>query len=322
MKAIVYYRYGSPDVVKLQEVAKPVVADDGVLVRVRAAAVNPYDWHFVRGEPYFMRLIAGLRAPKRTGLGVDFAGEVESVGKDVTQFQPGDEVYGMADGAFAEYLSAPQSAIARKPTNLSFEQAAAVPLAALTALQGLRDSGALQAGQRVLIIGASGGIGTFAVQIAKEMGAHVTGLCSTPNVELVRSLGADEVIDYTRQDFTQSGQKFDLILQLGGTDSPARCRRALTSQGKLVLSSGDSKGRWIGPLDRIIKASLMAPFVSQTLVVLGTKRSQPDLDYLREMIEAGKLTTVIDRIQPLSEVPDAIRYVEKAHSRGKVVITI
>ena len=322
MKAIVYHRYGSPDVLQLEEIEKPVVADDAVLIRVRAAAVNPYDWHFVRGIPYFMRLVVGLRVPKRNGLGVDFAGEVEAVGKDVTEFQPGDEVYGMADGAFAEYLAAPQSAIARKPSNLTFEQAAAVPLAALTALQGLRDSGELQAGQRVLIIGASGGIGTFAVQIAKDMGAHVTGLCSTPNLELVRSLGADEVIDYTRQDFTQSGQKFDVILQLGGTDSPARCRRALTPKGKLVLSSGESNGRWIGPLDRIIQASLLNLFVSQSLVDLGTKRSQSDLEYLREMIEAGKLTPIIDRVQPLSEVPDAIRYVEKAHSRGKVVITV
>ncbi len=320
MKAIVYYKYGSPDVVKLEEVEKPIVTDDGVLVRVRAAAVNPYDWHFVRGEPYFMRLVAGLRAPKNNRLGVDFAGEVEAVGKDVASFQPGDQVYGFADGAFAEYLSAPQSAMAIKPANLSFEQAAAVPLAALTALQGLRDSGQLQAGQRVLIIGASGGIGTFAVQIGREMGAHVTGVCSTPNVELVRSLGAHEVIDYTRQDFTQTSPKFDVILQLGGMDSPARCRRALTPQGKLVLSSGESKGRWIGPLSRIIQASLMNSFVSQSMVMLGTKRSQPDLNYLREMIETGKLKPIIDRVQPLSEVADAIRYVEKAHSRGKVVI--
>ena len=315
MKAIVYYKYGSPDVVKLEEVEKPIVTDDGVLVRVRAAAVNPYDWHFVRGEPYFMRLVAGLRAPKNNRLGVDFAGEVEAVGKDVASFQPGDQVYGFADGAFAEYLSAPQSAMAIKPANLSFEQAAAVPLAALTALQGLRDTG-----QRVLIIGASGGIGTFAVQIGREMGAHVTGVCSTPNVELVRSLGAHEVIDYTRQDFTQTSPKFDVILQLGGMDSPARCRRALTPQGKLVLSSGESKGRWIGPLSRIIQASLMNSFVSQSMVMLGTKRSQPDLNYLREMIETGKLKPIIDRVQPLSEVADAIRYVEKAHSRGKVVI--
>ena len=322
MKAIVYHKYGSPDVLQLQEVEKPIPDDDAVLVKVRAAAVNPYDWNFVRGEPYFMRLIAGLRVPKKNRLGVDYAGVVEAAGKNVADFQPGDEVYGMADATFAEYLCAPQSQTAAKPANLTFEEAAAVPLAALTALQGLRDSGELQAGQRVLIIGASGGIGTFAVQIAKEMGAHVTGVCSTPNLELVRSLGADEVIDYTQQDFTRSSQKFDVILQLGGMDSPARCRRALTPQGKLVLSSGESKGRWIGPLDRIIQASLLNPFVSQALIVLGTKRSQPDLDYLRELIEAGKLTPVIDRVQPLSEVPDAIRYVEKAHSRGKVVITV
>ena len=322
MKAIVYQRYGPPDVLQLQEVDKPVVRDDAVLVRVRAAAVNPYDWHFMKGEPYFMRLIAGLRTPKRIRLGVDYSGQVEAAGKDVTQFQPGDEVYGMCDGAFAEYLSVPESAAALKPTNLTFQQAAAVPLAALTALQGLRDSGQLQPTQRVLIIGASGGVGTFAVQIAKEMGAHVTGVCSTQNLEMVRSLGADQVIDYTQEDFAQSGQKYDLIFQLGGKHSPSHCRRALTSKGKLVLSSGDSDGRWIGPIDRVIKAAVLSPFVSQTLVSLDTKRSKPDLEHLQELIEAGKLTPVIDRTHSLNEVPEAIRYVEMGHARGKVIITI
>jgi NADPH:quinone reductase-like Zn-dependent oxidoreductase len=321
MKAIRYYRYGSPDVLQLEEVDKPVVDNDAVLVRVRAAAVNPYDWHFMRGEPYFMRLMFGLRTPSRNSLGVDYAGQVEAVGKDVTQVRPGDEVYGMCDGAFAEYLCVPEAQAAPKPANLTFEQAAAVPLAALTALQGLRDSGQVQSGQKVLIIGASGGVGTFAVQIAKEMGAHVTGVCSTPNLEMVRGLGADEVIDYTQEDFTRRGQKYDVIFQLGGMDSPSRCRRALTPQGRLVLSSGDSSDRWIGPLSNIIYAAALNRFVSQTLVTLDTQRSKQDLIHLKEMIEAGKLTPVIDRTYSLSEVPDAVRHVESGHPRGKIVIS-
>jgi NADPH:quinone reductase-like Zn-dependent oxidoreductase len=322
MKAIVYHKYGSSDVLKLEEIHKPTVEDDEVLVKIQAASVNPYDWHFMRGEPYLMRLMAGLRVPKRNGLGVDYSGQVEAVGKDVTQFQPGDEVFGMCDGAFAECLCVPEIEAALKPTNLTFEQAAAVPLAALTALQGLRDTGQLQPGQRVLIIGASGGVGTFAVQIAKELGAHVTGVCSTQNLEMVCSLGADQVIDYTRQDFAQNDQIYDLIFQLGGMHSPSHCRRALTPRGRLVLSSGESDGRWIGPFDRIIKAAALSPFVSQTLVSLDTKRSKEDLEYLKDLIEAGKLTPVINQTYSLNEVPEAIRCVEKGHTRGKVVITI
>lgn len=322
MKAIIYHQYGSPDVLQLQDMDKPVVRDDAVLVRIRAAAANPYDWHFMRGEPYFMRLFIGLRTPKANGLGVDFAGQVEAVGKDVTQFHPGDEVFGVGNGAFAEYLCTPENELALKPTNLTFEQAAAVPLAAVTALQGLRDTGQLQPEQKVLIIGASGGVGTFAVQIAKVFGAHVTGVCSTRNLELVRSLGADHVIDYTQEDFTQSGQKYDLIFQLAGTRSPSHCRRALTSKGRLVLSSGDSDGRWIGPIDRLIKAAALSPFVSQTLSSLNTKRSKKDLPYLTELIEAGKVTPVIDRTHSLGEVPEALRYLEQGHARGKVVITV
>ena len=322
MKAIVYHQYGSPDVLQLQDMDKPVVRNDAVLVRIRAAAANPYDWHFMRGEPYFMRLFIGLRTPKANGLGVDFAGQVEAVGKDVTQFHPGDEVFGVCNRAFAEYLCTPENELALKPTNLTFEQAAAVPLAAVTALQGLRDTGQLQPEQKVLIIGASGGVGTFAVQIAKVFGAHVTGVCSTRNLELVRSLGADHVIDYTQEDFTQSGQKYDLIFQLAGTRSPSHCRRALTSKGRLVLSSGDSDGRWIGPIDRLIKAAALSPFVSQTLSSLNTKRSKKDLPYLTELIEAGKVTPVIDRTHSLGEVPEALRYLEQGHARGKVVITV
>jgi NADPH:quinone reductase-like Zn-dependent oxidoreductase len=269
-----------------------------------------------------MRLFIGLRTPKANGLGVDFAGQVEAVGKDVTQFHPGDEVFGVCNGAFAEYLCTPENELALKPTNLTFEQAAAVPLAAVTALQGLRDTGQLQPEQKVLIIGASGGVGTFAVQIAKVFGAHVTGVCSTRNLELVRSLGADHVIDYTQEDFTQSGQKYDLIFQLAGMRSPSHCRRALTSKGRLVLSSGDSDGRWIGPIDRLIKAAALSPFVSQTLSSLNTKRSKKDLPYLTELIEAGKVTPVIDRTHSLGEVPEALRYLEQGHARGKVVITV
>lgn len=322
MKAIVYDQYGSADVLRLEEIDKPPVSDDGVLVRVRGAAVNPYDWHFLRGEPYFMRLIAGLRAPKRTSLGVDFSGVVEAVGQDVTGFEPGDEVYGMCDGAFAEYLCAPAAEIALKPRTLGFDHAAAVPLAGLTALQGLRDCGQLQPGDKLLIIGASGGVGTFAVQLAKEFGAHVTGVCSTSNLEMVRSLGADEVIDYTQQDFAEAGEKYDVIFQLGGQHSPAHCRRALTPQGRLVLSSGDSDGKWIGPMDRIIQAAALSPFVSQKLISLDVKRSKADLEQLAGLIDAEKLKPVIDRSFPLDEVAEAVRYVEQGHTKGKVLVQI
>jgi NADPH:quinone reductase-like Zn-dependent oxidoreductase len=322
MKAIVYYRYGSPDILQHRDVDDPVVHEGAVLVRVRAASANPYDWHFMRGEPYFMRLMFGLRAPKRNGLGVDFAGVVEAVGRGVTGFQSGDEVFGMCDGAFAERLCAAESEMARKPKSLSFEQAAAVPLAGLTALQGLRDSGQLRPSEKVLIVGASGGVGTLAVQIAKSMGAHVTGVCSTRNIELVRSLGADDVIDYTKDDFTHGARKYDLIFQLAGQQAPSDCRRALTPKGRLVLSSGDSEGRWIGPVDRILKAAAMSPFVSQTLIALDVKRSKQDLEKLTSLIEEGKLAPVIDRTHSLSEVPQAIRYIEEGHARGKVVITV
>jgi NADPH:quinone reductase-like Zn-dependent oxidoreductase len=322
LKAITYHRYGSPDVLELEEVDEPVVNDDEVLVRVRAVSVNPRDWHFMRGLPYVMRPV-GLRIPKDGGLGSDVAGQVEAVGKDVTRFRPGDEVYAdVLAGGFAEYARVPEGLVELKPANLTFEQAAAVPLAALTALQGLRDHGRVQPGQKVLIIGASGGVGTFAVQIAKSFGADVTGVCSTRNVDLVRSIGADHVIDYTQEDFTQSGQKYDLILQLAGTRSASDCRRALTSGGTLLLSSGESDGRWIGPLARIIKALVLSPFVSQRLAPFEAKRSREDLQALRELIEAGKVSPVIDRTYPLSDLPDAMRYLEEGHARGKVVVTV
>ena len=323
MKAITYHRYGAPDVLEFQEVDEPVVHDDDVLVRVRAASANPRDWHFMRGLPAFMRLQFGLRKPKHSGLGSDVAGQVEAVGKNVTRFRPGDDVFAdVLTGGFAEYTCVPEALLELKPANLTFEQAAAVPLAALTALQGLRDHGRVQPGQKVLIIGASGGVGTFAVQLAKWLGADVTGVCSTRNVDLVRSIGADHVIDYTQEDFTRNGQKYDLILQFAGTRSPSDCRRALTSKGTLLVSSGESDGRWVGPVDRVIKALALSPFVSQRLAPFEAKPSKDDLQVMKELIEAGKITPVIDRTYPLNEVAEAIRYLEAGHARGKVVITV
>jgi len=326
MKAIVRDKYGPPDVLELKDIDKPVLGDDEVLVRVHATSVNPADWHLLRGEPYIARLQLGLRKPKDRVLGCDVAGRLEAVGKDVTMLRAGDEVFGSPFmhglGAFAEYVCVSEGLLASKPATLSFEQAATVPLAAMTALQGLRDHGRIEAGHRVLIVGASGGVGTFAVQIAKYFDAEVTGVCSTRNVEMVRSLGADHVIDYTREDFTQSGQKYDLIFQLAGTRSPSECRRALTSDGTLVLSSGESDGRWIGPVDRIIKALVLSPFVSEKMASFTVKPDRDDLQFLRQLIEAGTLTPVIDSTYPLAEVPEAIRYLEKGHARGKVVITV
>jgi NADPH:quinone reductase-like Zn-dependent oxidoreductase len=323
LKAITHHRYGPPDVLQLGDVDEPVPGDDEVLVRVRAASANPRDWHFMRGEPYFMRLQAGLRAPKDTGLGSDIAGEVAAVGRDVTRFRPGDAVYAdVVSGGFAEYARAPQDLVARKPVNLTFEEAAAVPLAALTALQGLRDRGGLQPGQRALIVGAGGGVGTFAVQLGKWLGAEVTGVCSTANADLVRALGADGVVDYTREDFADGGQTWDLVFQLGGMRSPRACRRALTPRGTLVLCSGESNGRWIGPVDRIITGVALSPFVSQRLVPFVAKRSLDDLETVTGLIEAGTVRPVIDRTYPLDDVAEAIRYLEEGHARGKVVITV
>ena len=327
MKAILQDRYGSPgDVLELGDIDEPVVGDSGVLLRVHAASVNPADWHFIRGEPYIARVQAGLRKPKATVPGCDVAGHVEAVGKNVTTFQPGDEVFGnvfmRGFGCFAESVCVSEDLLAVKPANLSFEHAAAVPLAAKTALQGLRDHGRVEPGHKVLIIGASGGVGTFAVQIAKSYGAEVTGVCSTRNVDLVRSIGADHVIDYTRDDFTEGGRRYDLIFQSAGTSSPSDCRRALTSKGTLLLSSGESEGRWIGPLDRIIKGLVSSPFVSQKMTTFTMKPNQADLRFLTELIEAGKVAPVIDRGYPLAEVPEALGYLEEGHARGKVVITV
>ena len=322
MKAIVYHKYGSVEVLELKEIDTPVAEDDQVLIKVHAASVNPLDWHFMRGKPYFMRIKAGLRKPKVTRLGVDAAGQVEAVGKNVTRFQPGDEVFGACAGAFAQYACASENALARKPANLTFEQAAAVPIAALSALQGLRDKGRLQSGQKVLINGAAGGLGTFAVQIAKAFGADVTGVCSTRNVDLIRSIGAHHVIDYKQEDFTHNGQRYDLILDSVGNHSLSACRRALTAAGTLVLVGGPDKGRWIGPLTGMLKAVVLSRFVSQKLLPFLAKRSQADLAVLKELLETGKVTPVIDRRYPLSEVPEAIRYLEEGHAQGKVVITM
>jgi NADPH:quinone reductase-like Zn-dependent oxidoreductase len=321
MKAIVYHRYGSPDVLQCEEIEKPAAGNNEVLIRVRAASVNPLDWHFMRGTPYMLRLAAGLRKPKVTRLGVDVAGQVEAVGKDVTQFKPGDEVFGSCRGAFAEYVCTSEPALVLKPDSVTFEQAAAVPVAAFTALQGLRDKGRIQPGQAVLINGAAGGVGTLAVQIAKSFGAHVTGVCSTRNVDLVRSIGADRVIDYTQQDFTTSGPSYDIILDCVGNHSLSACRRILNPQGSYIEIAG-SADRWMfGGLARMFAMPVLSWFVSQTLVTLLARRSKEDLTTMRELMQAGKVTPVIDRSYPLSQVPEAIRYLEEGHARGKVVIT-
>ncbi len=320
MKAIVQDTYGPPDVLELKEIDRPQVGDNEALVRVRTASVNPADWHIVRGRPFIVRLAGyGLRRPKNQVPGTDVAGVVEAVGKNVTGLRPGDEVLGWCVGAYAEYACAAQDHFVPRPSNLTFEQAAAVPIAATTALQGLRDKGQLQPGQKVLVIGASGGVGTFAVQIAKALGAEVTGVCSTRNVEMVRSIGADHVIDYTQEDFTRGEQRYDLVFQLAGTRSPSACRRALTRTGTLVLSSGD--GRLTG-IDRIVTAMVSSRFVSQRLVTWIAALNNGDLRTLTGLIEAGKVTPVIDRTYALAETPAAIRYLEEGHTRGKVVITV
>lgn len=323
MKAIVSRCYGSPEVLKLEEVAKPTPEDNQVLVKVHAAAVNPLDWHYMRGEPYVMRLSSGLGQPANTGVGVDFAGTVEAVGKNVTRFKSGDEVFGGRSGAFAEYVTVREDrALVLKPANLTFEQAAAVPIAAITALQGLRDKGRIQPGHKVLINGASGGVGTFAVQIAKSFGAEVTGVCSTRNVELVRSLGADHVIDYTQEDFTQGERRYDLILDNVGNRSFSDLRRVLKDSGALVMVGGSSRDPWLGMMMQPIKAGMLSPFVDQDLVMFLAELNQPDLEILSGLMQAGKVTPVIDRQYPLSEVPTAIRYLEQGRARGKVIIRL
>ena len=306
MKAVVYTDYGPPDVLEVRDVKKPVPNDDQVLIKVRAAAVNPLDWHFIRGTPYIMRfMMAGLRKPKDPRVGVDYAGTVEAVSKNVTQFKPGDEVFGNRSGAFAEYLCArADRAIALKPANLTFEQAAGVPVAGFTALQGLRDKGKVQPGQKVLINGASGGVGTFAVQIAKSLGADVTGVCSTRNLELVRSIGADHVIDYTKEDFTKGNEHYDVILDNVGTQPLSGFRRVLKPNGICVMigGGGPNEGKWVGPMARPIKAMLISPFIDQKIGMMMAEGNKADLNILADLMQSGKVTPVIDRTYPLSEI--------------------
>jgi len=323
MKAIVYYKYGSPDVLKLEEIQKSTPSDDEVLIKVHAASVNSPDWRNLRADPFFIRFTGGLLKPKNKMLGIDMAGRIEAVGKNVKKFRPGDEVYGdlfqSGLGAFAEYkCMLEEGSLAVKPTNLPFEEAAAVPSAAVTALQGLRDKGQIQPGQKVLIIGASGGIGTFAVQIAKSFGAEVTGVCSTRNLDMVRSIGADQVIDYTEEDFTKNGQRYDLILDIAAKGSISDYKHLLSPKGIYVLT-GFSISAMIGVL-------FLGPRISKTsdkkFVIYETKPNNEDLVFLKELIEAEKVVPVIDRRYPLSEVAEAIHYYEKGHARGKVIITM
>ena len=322
MKAIVFDRYGSPDVLELTESDKPVAKDDQVLVRIRAASVNPLDWHRLRGHPYFVRGSEGLRAPKNTGLGADFAGTVEVVGKDVAHVRVGDEVFGMSIRTLAEHAAVSGEGAVQKPANLTFEEAAAVPLAALTALQGLRDKGGIQSGQKVLVNGAAGGVGTFAVQIAKSFGAEVTGVCSTRNVELVRSLGADHVVDYTREDFTRGAERYDLVLDAVANRSLRALGRVLTPDG-VVAVAGAAHGRSGGkPMFFVVRAVLTKRFRNNTIAPYLTRRSRDDLVFLKELIEAGKVKPVVDRSYPLADAAEAIRYLEQGHAQGKVVITV
>ncbi|MCH8062497.1 MAG: NAD(P)-dependent alcohol dehydrogenase [Chloroflexi bacterium] len=323
MKAIVYDRYGPPDVLELQEIDKPVVKDDEVLIKVHAASANAGDWHLLRADPFLVRAMAGLLKPKYTILGADMAGRVDAVGKKVKQFQPGDEVFGDISGsgfgAFAEYVCVPENAaLVLKPASMTFEDAAAVPAAALTALQALRDKGQIQQGQKVLINGASGGVGTFAVQIAKSFGAEVTGVCSTRNLEMVRSIGADHVIDYTKEDFTRNGQLYDLIHAANGYHSISDYRRALSSKGTYVMTGGT--------MAQMFQAMLLGPWMSVTssrkMGNMLVKPNREDLAFIKELLEAGKVVPVIDRRYTLSEVPEAIRYLEEGHAQGKVVITV
>jgi NADPH:quinone reductase-like Zn-dependent oxidoreductase len=325
MKAIVQDTYGSADVLKFADIERPVHEDNKVLIRVHAAGLHRGDWHVMTGLPYLIRLVVpslGLRKPKIRVRGMDVAGRVEAVGSKVTRFQPGDEVFGWCDGAFAEYASAPEGQLAPKPADLTFEQAAAVPTSAFAALQGLRDVGGIQPGQRVLVIGAAGGVGVFAVQLAKAFGAHVTGVASTTQLDLVRSIGADDVIDYTREDVTDGSRRWDLILDTAGHRSLSQLRRALTPTGTLVIVGSEGRGRWMGGFDRSLRAPVLSRFVGQRLRMLASKPRQDDLMVLWELIEAGKLTPVIDRTYPLGEVPEAIRQLEQGHARGKIVITV
>jgi len=319
MKAILYDRYGSPEVLRLKEVEKPAPKDNEVLIKIHAASVNAYDWHFLTADIFLIRLMGGgLLKPKDARLGVDMAGRIETVGRNVKQFHQGDDVLGMVKGSFAEYACAPESALALKPINTSFDEAAAIPMAAITALQGLRDEGQIQAGQKVLINGASGGVGTFAVQVAKSFGAEVTAVCSARNLDQAHSLGADHVIDYTKEDFTQNGQQYDLILAANGYHPLSAYKRALTPKGIYVMAGGS--------FAQIFQAMLMGSMMSETggrkMGGVSARGSQTDLAFIKELFEAGKVKSVIDKRYPLGETAEALRYLGKGHARGKVVITM
>jgi NADPH:quinone reductase-like Zn-dependent oxidoreductase len=325
MKAIVQDEYGTApeEVLRVAEIARPTIGDEEILVRVAAASVDRGTWHMMAGLPYPIRAAGfGLRRPKARNPGRSVAGTVESAGQDVTGFALGDEVYGTCDGSFAEYARARAGRLAPKPASLSFEQAAAVPVSALAALQGVRDHAKVQAGQQVLIIGASGGVGTFAVQIAKAFGAEVTGVCSTAKADLVRAVGADHVIDYTREDFADGQHRYDVILDIGGNRRLSQLRRALTPRGRLVIAGGETNGRWLGGTDRQLRAVLLSPLVSQKLGTFIASENSADLIILRDLIDSAKITPAIDRTYPLSEAPAAIRYVQDGRARGKVTITI
>jgi NADPH:quinone reductase-like Zn-dependent oxidoreductase len=321
MKAMVRERYGSEDVLELKDVPKPELVDDGVLVRVRATSLNFGDWYTMEGRPLFARLMMGLRKPKERLFGGDFAGTVEAVGRDVTGFEPGDEVFGGRNGAFAEYVCA-RHGIGQKPAHLSFEEAAAVPVAAMTALQALRDKGRIQPGQKVLVNGASGGVGTFAVQIAKAFGAEVTAVCSTHNVDAARSSGADHVVDYTRDDFTRSSERYDVLLDIAGSKSWSKCTRVLAPHGIVVLVGGSKANRLVGPLGHVFRMRLGALRSSRKAVFFIAKFNKEDMETLRELAESGTITPVIDRRYELSELADALRYLGEGHARGKVVVTV
>ncbi len=322
MKAIVQDRYGSADALELREINRPEIGDDDVLVRVHAAGMDRGVWHLMTGLPYLVRLGFGLRAPKHPVCGMDVAGTVAAMGRNVTGFEIGDEVFGICSGSYAEYACVSQKKLAPKPPSLSLEQAAAVPISAGTALQALRDKGEVRAGQRVLITGASGGVGTFAVQIAKALGAEVTGVCSEAKIDLVRSLGADHVIDYRSEDCLRMGQRYDVILDIAGNRSLSDLRRALSPKGILVITGGEEGGRWAGGVDRQLRALMLSPFVQQSLRCIIAQESNDHLYAMTELIESGKITPAIDKTFPLSEVPDAMRYLTGGHARGKIVITV
>ncbi len=324
MKAIVYCDYGTSEVLKVMDIAKPVPNDNQVLVRVRAASVNPYDWHFIRGTPYIMRLGIGLRKPKDTRLGVDFAGTVEAVGKNVTEFKPGDEVWGGKGGAWAQYVVISEKALAKKPDTISFEQAGTIQIAGMTALQGLRKHGNIQPGQKVLINGASGGVGTFAVQIAKALGAHVTGVCSGRNIELVKSLGADEVIDYTKEDFAKRPERYDVFLDNVPNHTLSECQQLLTPTGKYILigGGGPNDGKWLGPVGRVIHMVIKKKFQNAPMTMMVAENDKADMNFISELMQTGKVKPVIDKTYKLGEVPAAIAYLETGRARGKVAIVV